>query len=90
MRKFYSRFLVALTLLLCSFLGYSQVSVTATTGTTGPTAYTTVKAAFDAINAGTHTGSITVSITANTAETASAVLNGSGTGSASSRPPSPG
>ena len=69
--------------MLCSYLGYSQVSVTATTGTTGPTAYTTVKAAFDAINAGTHTGSITVTITANTAEAASAALNASGTGSAS-------
>jgi trimeric autotransporter adhesin len=83
MRKFYSRVLAILFLTMCSFLGNSQVSVTATAGTTGPTTYTTVKAAFDAINAGTHTGSITVSITANTTENASAVLNASGTGSAS-------
>jgi trimeric autotransporter adhesin len=83
MRKFYSRVLAIVFLTMCSFLGYSQVSVTATAGTTGPTTYTTVKAAFDAINAGTHTGSITVSITANTTENASAVLNSSGTGSAS-------
>ena len=40
--------------------------------------YTTLKAGFDAINAGTHTGSITVTILGNTTEAASAVLNGSG------------
>ena len=54
----------------------------------GPTAsggdYTTLKAAFDAINAGTiKTGVITLQIVGNTTETASAVLNASGTGSAS-------
>lgn len=61
----------------------AQVSVTATAGTTGPTTYTTLKAAFDAINAGTHQGSISVSITASTTETATATLNASGSGSAS-------
>jgi hypothetical protein len=38
--------------------------------------------AFDAINSGTHTGTLTVTITANTSESASAVLNASGVGSA--------
>jgi trimeric autotransporter adhesin len=83
MRKFYSRVLAIVLFTLCSYLGYSQVSVTATAGTTGPTTYTTVKAAFDAVNAGTHTGSITVSVTGNTTENASAVLSASGTGPAS-------
>ncbi|TRV26892.1 MAG: hypothetical protein EWV88_05660, partial [Microcystis wesenbergii Mw_MB_S_20031200_S109D] len=60
----------------------AQVDLTATGGT--PTAsFTTLKGAFDAINAGTHTGSISISISGNTTETASAVLNASGSGSAS-------
>lgn len=62
---------------------YSQVSVTATAGTTGPTSYTTLNNAFAAINAGTHQGNITISITANTTETGACVLNSSGAGSAS-------
>ena len=45
--------------------------------------YTTLKAAFDAINAGTHTGILTLKINNSTTETSSAVLNASGTGSAS-------
>ncbi len=60
----------------------AQVSVTATAGTTGPSSYTTLKLAFDAINAGTHQGSVTVNITANTIETATAMLNASGSGAA--------
>lgn len=55
----------------------AQVSVTATAGTATAT-YTTVKAAFDAVNLGTHQGAITLSITASTTETATAVLNASG------------
>ncbi len=50
---------------------------TATSGTAAAT-YTTLKGAFDAINAGTHQGAISLSITANTTETATAVLNASG------------
>ncbi|MBK7620880.1 MAG: hypothetical protein IPJ10_16390 [Flavobacteriales bacterium] len=46
----------------------AQVSVTATAGTMGPTSYTTVNSAFTAINAGTHQGAITVTVTANTTE----------------------
>ena len=61
----------------------AQVSVTATAGTVGPTTYTTLKLAFDAINAGTHQGAVAISINANTTETATATLNASGSGSAS-------
>ncbi|MEP6793743.1 MAG: hypothetical protein ABJB16_05405, partial [Saprospiraceae bacterium] len=60
-----------------------QVSVTATAGNMGPTPYTTLKDAFDAVNAGTHQGSITIVISGDTNESASAVLNGSGSGSSS-------
>lgn len=49
----------------------------------GGGSYTTLKDAFDAINAGTHTGAITISIVGDTTETAIASLNASGTGSAS-------
>jgi hypothetical protein len=60
------------------------VLVTATAGTTGPSAYATLKAAFDAVNAGTHRGAVTVSINASTTEgTTPATLNGSGAGPAS-------
>ncbi len=55
---------------------YAQVDVTATAGTSSAT-YTTLKDAFDAVNAGTHQGAVLFSITANTTETASAVLNAS-------------
>jgi hypothetical protein len=57
---------------------WAQVSVTATGGTaTG--SYTTVSAAFAAINAGTHQGVINLTITANTTEPAAVVaLLGSG------------
>ncbi len=49
------------------------------TGSIGPSAgtYPTLKAAFDAINAGTHQGAITVTIVLNTTEAATAVLNSS-------------
>ena len=47
------------------------------TATSGPVSgyYGTLKAAFDAINAGTHQGTVTVTIIASTTETASAILN---------------
>ncbi len=65
-----------LSFLMLTMAATSQVSV-------GASNYTTLKAAFDAINAGTHTGTITISITGSTTETATAVLNASGTGAAS-------
>jgi hypothetical protein len=71
-------------LLMISTVASAQVSVTATAGTVGPTPYTTLKLAFDAINAGTHQGAITIDIQANTTEgTTPATLNSSGAGSAS-------
>ncbi len=59
------------------------VVVTATIGVTGPFAYPTLKDAFDAINAGTHQGNITITVYDNTTETATAQLNASGSGGAS-------
>lgn len=53
---------------------FAQVDVTATSGTETAT-YTTVKGAFDAINAGTHQGVINITITANTSEIATAALS---------------
>lgn len=48
------------------------------------TTYPTMKAAFDAINAGTHTGAIVIRVAGDTDEgTSTAALNASGTGSAS-------
>ncbi len=63
--------------------GAGPVTVTATAGTVGPTDYATVKGAFDAINAGTHQGALNIYVSGNTTETAAAVLNASGSGSAS-------
>ena len=60
----------------------AQISLTATAGTTTGS-YATLKASFDAINAGTHQGVIVIMVDANTTEAASAVLNASGSGSAS-------
>ncbi len=48
----------------------------------GAGSYPTLKAAFDAINIGTHTGDLTVDITSSTTETEPCVLVASGTGSA--------
>uniref|UniRef100_UPI00262400D8 hypothetical protein n=1 Tax=Flavobacterium sp. TaxID=239 RepID=UPI00262400D8 len=59
------------------------VLVSSTTGLTTLTGYATLKAAFDAVNAGTHTGIISVYIGGNTTEAAIASLNASGAGSAS-------
>ncbi|MFZ4581870.1 MAG: beta strand repeat-containing protein, partial [Paludibacter sp.] len=53
------------------------------TGGTAVNFYNTVKDAFDAINAGTHTGTLTVKVNGSTTETATAALNASGSGSAS-------
>ena len=58
--------------------GTSQVTVNPGAGS-----YSSIKLAFDAINIGTHTGVVTVLITGNTTDTVSAVLNASGSGSAS-------
>ena len=60
-------------ILLFSILWYS-VSAQNVTVNPGATSYATLKDAFDAINAGTHTGVLTIDIVANTTETAPTVL----------------
>jgi len=60
---------------------YSQVDVNSSAGTLTGT-YPTLKDAFDAINSGTHQGIVTIGISADITETASAVLNASGSGAA--------
>ena len=66
MKKIYVAFLLAF-LLFGNKNVSAQVSLTATSGTlTG--SYTTLKAAFDAINLGTHQGAIVINISANTTE----------------------
>jgi hypothetical protein len=68
-----------MTLLLAFFsatVGFAQVDLTSTGGVS-PASYATLKLAFDAINAGTHTGTVAITITGATAETATAVLNAS-------------
>ncbi len=82
MKKLFT-FLLLISIMATSFImnANAQVNVTSTGGT--PTAsYSTLKGAFDAINAGTHTLVITIGISGNTTETDSAVINASGTGSA--------
>lgn len=71
-KRFYS--ILAIALVAASFAN-AQVMIDGTQ-------YSNLKAAFDAINAGTHQGIINVEITGNTTETAIAVLNASGVGSA--------
>lgn len=66
---------VSALMLVTTVRSQAQVTVTATAGTLGPTVYTQLRLAFNAINAGTHQGVITVSITANCAETNQAQLN---------------
>lgn len=51
----------------------AQISVLSTGGTTIPTTYTTVNAAFTAINSGTHQGAIAISVVGNTNEPATPV-----------------
>lgn len=77
---------MALCIALLSFTAnkvFAQVSLTASGGTASAT-YTTLNSAFAAINAGTHTGIIAITITANTNEPATPVpLLASGTAGSS-------
>jgi hypothetical protein len=62
---------------------FSQISLTASSGTATGT-FTTISAAFAAINAGTHTGNIVISVDGNTTEPVAPVyLNASGMTTAS-------
>lgn len=56
-------------------------NVTATSGTSSAS-YTSLKAAFDAINNGTHRGNIKILVTSNSTETNTAQINASGSGGA--------
>jgi hypothetical protein len=60
----------------------AQIVLNSTSGTTSGS-YSTLKAAIDNINNGTHTGGILITVHGNTTETASSVLFESGTGSSS-------
>ena len=82
MKKHHYLFITLLLLLAGASSVFAGVSVTATLGTTTGT-YTTVKDAFDAINNGTHKGDIVLTVSGTVTETATAVLNASGTGSCS-------
>lgn len=78
-----SRWLMIMLMACYSLAGSAQnLSVTATLGTASGS-FTTLKGAFDAVNAGTHRGVIAIKIDASTAEVWSAVLNARGSGSAS-------
>ncbi|HKP69659.1 MAG TPA: Calx-beta domain-containing protein [Pyrinomonadaceae bacterium] len=60
------------------------IEIESSGGTTTPTAYATLTAAFAAINAGTHTGTITIDVCGNTDEgVGTATLSASGSASAS-------
>ncbi|MCU0421365.1 MAG: T9SS type A sorting domain-containing protein [Bacteroidia bacterium] len=76
--------LMALLTITTSMVSYAQVNVTATSGTLSQS-YPTIKQACDSINSGYHMGIITIGISSNTIETATATLVGSGTGAASYR-----
>ncbi len=69
---------IAVLLLFLMTRTFAQVDVTASGGTIPSASYLTLKEAFDSINSGAHQGVITIGISANTSEAASAVLNESG------------
>lgn len=73
-----SIYIIALFLFMSAFVYSQNVTVNPGLGS-----YANLSAAFAAINAGTHTGSVTISIVSNTTEPAGgAILTASGTGSA--------
>ena len=69
-----------ITLVLVVFIGLCTKAQTIKTVGAGGN-YTTLQSAFTAINSGSITGSITLKIISNTTETATCLLNASGTGS---------
>ncbi len=68
--------------LFIALVAFSGANAQNITVNPGAGSYPTLKDAFDAINAGTHTGAITIDVVGNTVETVTAVLNASGSGSA--------
>jgi hypothetical protein len=83
MKHLYAKILPLFIFLLAALPAVSQVSVSSTAGNPGPLTYPSLKAAFAAVNAGTHQGNITITISANTTETGAVLLNASGAGTAS-------
>ncbi|MDL1949233.1 DUF11 domain-containing protein, partial [Acidobacteria bacterium ACD] len=82
MRRALTLACLAVSLLVCATASAQNVNVTATAGTPAAT-YATLKGAFDAINAGTHQGAISIDIAVSTTEgTTPATLNSSGAGPA--------
>lgn len=80
MKKIYQKIKILFFLLMVTSSGFLTAQVDVSTG--GPvTTYSTVSAAFTAINAGTHTGMISINITGNTSEPSTPVaLEASGVG----------
>ena len=78
----YARYAMVIILLFLVKTGFSQVTLTATSGTASGS-FTTLKGAFDAINTGTHKGVIVIKINNNTTETVSASLTASASASTS-------
>ena len=73
------RTLITLSVILL-FIFTNQVNSQNVLVNPGAGSYATLKSAFDAVNAGTHTGAVTVDIVNNTTETATAVIQRSGSG----------
>ncbi|MEO8210213.1 MAG: hypothetical protein ABI840_06605, partial [bacterium] len=72
MKKLFTLLLFALLIFTIYNQSLCQVNVTPS-----PATYTTLASAFTAINSGIHgTGTISITVTANTTEPAAAVLNG--------------
>lgn len=80
-QNFFRRYILMLKIAMFLVISLS-VDAQNVTVNPGGGSYPTLKDAFDAINLGTHTGALTISIVNNTTETSSAVLNASGTGAA--------
>lgn len=69
------RFYIAIMVMMMSGFAYSQIDVIATAGTLNAS-YANIKLAFDAVNAGTHQGDITINVVSNGTDAAApAVLN---------------
>ncbi len=75
------KLLLLLSFVVFTFTVNAQYDLTATGGTLSQS-YSTLKLAFDAINLGTHTGTITIGVSADGVETLPCVLNASGSGGA--------
>ena len=83
MKQNYKTLMTMLLMLLAIGSANAQITLSATAGTTSGS-FSTLKAAFDAINSGTHQGAIDIRVHANTTETASASLDSSGNATGSS------